>query len=84
MGLGTSTARCWRWASRGRTTVSRTIIAGVWVAFFQECQQQSCEQAGVITGDGKEEILDEAMCEVRILPPVSPSDDTWIVHTFAG
>ena len=24
--------------------VSRTIIAGIWVAFFQECQQSSCEQ----------------------------------------
>ena len=24
--------------------VIRTIIAGVWVAFFQECQQQSCGQ----------------------------------------
>ena len=25
--------------------VSRTIIAGIWVAFFQECQQLSCGQA---------------------------------------
>ena len=25
-------------------TVSRAIIAGVWVAFFQECQQSSCGQ----------------------------------------
>ena len=24
--------------------VSRTIIAGIWVAFFRECQQQSCGQ----------------------------------------
>ena len=24
--------------------VSRTIIAGVWLAFFQECQQRSCGQ----------------------------------------
>ena len=25
--------------------VRRMMIAGVWVAFFQECQQGSCEQA---------------------------------------
>ena len=24
--------------------VSRASIAGIWVAFFQECQQRSCEQ----------------------------------------
>ena len=31
--------------------VSRTIIAGIWVAFFQECQQQSCGQgSGRTTG----------------------------------
>ena len=29
---------------QGRCIVSRTIIAGIWVAFFQECQQSSCEQ----------------------------------------
>ena len=26
-------------AGAGNTTVTRTIIAGIWVAFFQECQQ---------------------------------------------
>ena len=26
--------------------VSRTIIAGIWVAFFRECQQRSCGQEG--------------------------------------
>jgi len=26
--------------------VRRAIIAGIWVAFFQECQQRSCEQDG--------------------------------------
>ena len=29
--------------------VIRTIIAGVWVAFFQECQQSSCGQATLET-----------------------------------
>ena len=24
---------------------SRTIVAGIWVAFFQECQRQPCGQA---------------------------------------
>ena len=67
-------------------TVCRAIFAGIWLAFFQEGQQQSCEQVGLITGDGKAKIFGEAVCEVRILPPVSPFDDTWIVHTsnFAG
>ena len=28
--------------------VGRAIIAGIWVAFFQECQRQSCGQAHVV------------------------------------
>ena len=28
----------------GGGAVSRAIIAGIWVAFLQECQQSSCEQ----------------------------------------
>ena len=65
--------------------VCRAIFADIWLAFFQEGQQQSCEQVDLITGDGKAKIFGEAMCEVRILPPVSSlTCDTWIVHTFAG
>ncbi len=52
--------------------VCRAIFADIWLAFFQEGQQQSCGQVGLFTGDGKEEILGaEAMFEVRILPPGS-------------
>ena len=32
-------------ASRAGPLVSRAIVAGIWVAFFQEFQQSSCEQA---------------------------------------
>ena len=28
----------------GVKAVSRTAIVGIWAAFFQECQQESCEQ----------------------------------------
>ena len=31
-------------APPAEVVVSRHDIAGIWVAFFQECQQQSCEQ----------------------------------------
>eukprot|EP01045_Picozoa_sp_COSAG04_P009297 COSAG04_NODE_534_length_12949_cov_5.651673_8_plen_134_part_00 len=51
----------------------------------QECQQQSCEQEGATTGDGKEEIFDEAMLEVRILQMTNSSGATWkniSVHTW--
>ena len=33
-----------RWAESVIVSVSRTNIAGIWVAFFQGCQQQSCGQ----------------------------------------
>ena len=31
-------------STNGTASVRRTIIAGIWVAFFQECQQSSWEQ----------------------------------------
>ena len=33
-----------RSASPPTLAVSRTIILGIWVAFFQACQRESCEQ----------------------------------------
>ena len=30
--------------------VRRTLIAGIWVAFFQDCQQSSCEQVASFVG----------------------------------
>ena len=33
-------------AGAGNTTVIRTIIAGVWVAFFQECQHDRVDRTG--------------------------------------
>ena len=33
------------YATSGAAEVRRTVVAGIWVAFFQDCQQQSCEQA---------------------------------------
>ena len=53
--------------------------------FYQECQQRSCEQEGLITGDGKEKIFDEVMFEVRILQMTNTSGATWkniSVHTW--
>ena len=44
----------------------------------REVREWLCEQEGVITGDGKEKIFDEAMFEVRILQIVNTSDDTWM------
>ena len=31
-------------STNGTASVRRTILAGIWVAFFQECQQSSCGQ----------------------------------------
>ena len=37
-------------ASQPKRAVSRTIIAGIWVEFFQACQQQVCGQVGRVVG----------------------------------
>ena len=34
----------WQLIGPALLAVSRTIVAGIWVAFFQECQQSSCGQ----------------------------------------
>ena len=47
--------------------VSRTIIAGIWVAFFQECQQESCAQVGQHAQSALDKkLIDEADIDVRL------------------
>jgi len=43
-------AEDWVWQSPllSQQGVRRTIMAGGWVAFFQECQQRSCEQVTLL------------------------------------
>ena len=42
--MGVAMFLLWQLIGPALLAVSRTIVAGIWVAFFQECQQSSCGQ----------------------------------------
>ena len=62
-------------------TVSRTIIAGIWVAFFQECQQLSC---GQVSSAGERTALRSYPSGGYLLVPEATGDPScpFLVHTF--
>ena len=59
--------------------MSRTIIGGIWVAFFQECQQQSCGQVDSLFKEGGgAESLPQFSAEIAELRKHHPNATTWL------